>query len=1029
MLNPKIQNLQDLLVNLEEKPGLELGQDVVKAIVGLLIPGSEHLSFRQFTDQGGKLSANATWFQNDSVITDRLATYTLDVPPESNLDIKLYAVKDASMRTIAWSVGLTENFEDEPFNGKFDVGIDFVIPKSLDRVIVALSKNYIVRTIELKGNLTATFQEILNSWLQISDLSRKAEFHSILWNSFDLHPINKRFYEGISQRFIHLRQHLENSNVLDSHHAAQFANRLIGRIIFTWFLDKKQFLNEGSRYFESSDFQNDTDYYRQRLEPLFFEILNVPVSDRTLDDLSTPYLNGGLFEAKQGDLYKSEKLNFPQGYFDDFLGFLRGYNFTTDESTSEFQQVAIDPEMLGRIFENLLADVSEETGEQARKAKGAFYTPRQVVDFMCKEALRSYIKTQIPQDDHLDRRLYQLIDAPEREFQDQDHNWRRDLKPYKEKLVSILDELRIIDPACGSGAFPIGMLQLLVKVYSRLEARFDAHKTKLSIIEKNLYGVDMEPMAVEISRLRAWLALVVDETSNVGTVQPLPNLDFKFVCANSLLYLDNGNQLSLFEDHELDEKLQEIREAYFSTQSLTKKTKLKSKYSELVDQELTLFGETKRTAQLKSFRPFEADSVTTFFDPMQMFGVEDFHIAIGNPPYVNVEKVDKAVKSEISRYKTAYQKYDLYVLFYERGLELLCENGILSFITSNKFLTQNYGLLLRQELLRQRILNFVNFNVNIFDSASVATCVMNIQKSHLPGNQIKFLEVNSKDDARNFTTGEFAHIDQDLFDALDDKTFRPNLDSAKLDVIRRIRGNHPLLDEICFVSYGLRANHKDGSARKKDIVFSEPGVGRKPYFEGKDVRYWGVNQSGYIQYEPEKMYNPMFEELFSEPKLVGSSVFADLSKLRFGFDKEGMICSHTAIVVLPWASLEGASHSSVRKGMSTEIVEKSKSFDIRYIQAILNSLVTKFYFSETMWDRIHFYPNQMKAVPVPAASAEAQASLSDLATDLYDAEASGDLDTVSRLRSDLDRQVMEIFGLSDTESQAIRSWLPDLQWN
>lgn len=231
------------------------------------------------------------------------------------------------------------------------------------------------------------------------------------------------------------------------------------------------------------------------------------------------------------------------------------------------------------------------------------------------------------------------------------------------------------------------------------------------------------------------------------------------------------------------------------------------------------------------------------------------------------------------------------------------------------------------------------------------------------------------------------------------------------------------------MSYGLRANHKDGSARKKDIVFSEPGVGRKPYFEGKDVRYWGVNQSGYIQYEPEKMYNPMFEELFSEPKLVGSRVFADLSKLRFGFDREGMICSHTAIVVLPWASLEGASHSSVRKGMSTEIVEKSKSFDIRYIQAILNSLVTKFYFSETMWDRINFYPNQMKAVPVPAASTEAQASLADLATDLYDAEASGDLANISRLRSELDRKVMEIFGLSDTESKAIRSWLPDLQWN
>jgi hypothetical protein len=227
----------------------------------------------------------------------------------------------------------------------------------------------------------------------------------------------------------------------------------------------------------------------------------------------------------------------------------------------------------------------------------------------------------------------------------------------------------------------------------------------------------------------------------------------------------------------------------------------------------------------------------------------------------------------------------------------------------------------------------------------------------------------------------------------------------------------------------LRANHKDGTARKKDIVFAEPGDGRKPYFEGKDVRNWGINQSGYIQYEPEKMYNPMFEELFSEPKLVGSSVFADLSKLRFGFDEEGMICSHTAIVVIPWASLEGVNHSSVKRGMSTEIVERSKSFDIRYIQAVLNSLVTKFYFSETMWDRIHFYPNQMKAVPVPAASEDAQAALSKLATELYEAEATNDSATVTKLRSELDSQVMKIFGLSEAESEAIKSWLPDLEWN
>ena len=738
MLSQRIQNIQNLLIDLEREPGLELGQEVVKAVVGLLIPESENLSFRQFTDQGGKLTANAGWFQNDSVITDRLATYILEVPRESNLDIKLYGVNAASMRTIAWAVGLTENFEDEPFNGKFNVGIDFIIPKTLDRVTVALSKNYIVRTIELKGHLTATFQQILNSWTQISDLSRKAEFHSILWNSFDLQPINKRFYEGISQRFIHLRQHLENSNIFDSHHAAQFANRLVGRLIFSWFLDKKRFLNEKSRYFESGDFSDDSEYYRERLEPLFFEVLNVPISDRKSEDLSTPYLNGGLFEAKLSDLYKSAALTFPKNYFDDFLGFLRGYNFTTDESTSDFQQVAIDPEMLGRIFENLLAEVNEETGEQARKAKGAFYTPRQVVDFMCKEALRSYLKTQIADDEHLDRRLYQLIDAPEREFLDQDHNWRRDLKPYKKQLVSILDELRVIDPACGSGAFPIGMLQLLVKVYSRLEARFDAYKTKLSIIEKNLFGIDIEPMAVEISRLRAWLALVVVEGADVSSVQPLPNLDFKFVCANSLNSLDNSGQFSLFEDHDLDLKLQEIRDAYFSTQNFAKKTKLKAKYQELVDEELTLFGESRRTTQLKTFRPFDSESTATFFDPFQMFGVVDFDIVIGNPPYVSNKGREAGAKKDLMR-EFGFAD-DLYTHFFFKGFRLLSKTGVIAYISSKTFWTIQSKANLRSLLLEHQI-NVLCDSSNPFASAMVDTCIL-VASNQTAESQSRFLLPN-----------------------------------------------------------------------------------------------------------------------------------------------------------------------------------------------------------------------------------------------------------------------------------------------
>jgi methylase of polypeptide subunit release factors len=283
-------------------------------------------------------------------------------------------------------------------------------------------------------------------------------------------------------------------------------------------------------------------------------------------------------------------------------------------------------------------------------------------------------------------------------------------------MIKALDELRVLDPACGSGAFPIGMMQLLVKVYGRLEARFDSHKAKLGIIERNLFGVDIEPMAVEISRLRAWLALIVDADSSATNVRPLPNLDFKFVCANTLLHLEGKGQLTFFEDHDLDSKLQDIREQYFSTQSGIKKAKLKSSYLELSAEELTQFGESKRTKQIKSFKPFEADTSAEFFDAEQMFGVSDFQVIIGNPPYVNIEKVNPAIKAIIGKYKTAFQKYDLYVLFYERALELLSPGGVLSYITSNKFLSQPYGELLREELLKYKIVNLINFNLDIFES-------------------------------------------------------------------------------------------------------------------------------------------------------------------------------------------------------------------------------------------------------------------------------------------------------------------------
>jgi hypothetical protein len=827
-----LTRLQADLLTLEAKKDLTSAKQVVKSVVSLLIPevsNQEESNFKLFRDSDGKLDANSSWFFTDNRNIDRLATYTFEVPETVNLDIKIYGVKKTNMRIISWVIGLTPNFEDEPFNGAFNVGIDFVIPESMDKVIVALSKNYVVRTIELKGKLTATFMEILSQWEQLNDFSKKSELHNILWNSLDLQPLNRKFYEGISQRFQILRQHLDSHKILENSQSVHFANRLIGRLIFTWFLNKKDLLNSDVGYFNSIEFNDDSEYYRQRLEPLFFDVLNTPIAERKTPDLISPYLNGGLFDPKITDLVKDTKLSFPKNYFDDLYEFLNGYNFTTDESTSEFQQVAIDPEMLGRIFENLLAEISDETGDQARKAKGAFYTPREIVDFMCREALKRYLKSAMPEDENLDSRIYQIIDAPEREFQDQDHNWRRDLKPYKVSIMKALDELKILDPACGSGAFPIGMMQLLVKVLSRLEPRFDNHKAKLSIIEKNIFGIDIDSMAIEISRLRAWLALLVDEEVNIKTIKPLPNLDFKFVNANTLIQLESQSQQTFFEDYELDNKLQDIRDQYFSTDSPQKKRKLKTKYSELVQEELTIFGESKRTQQLKTFRPFDSDQAAIFFDSQTMFGVDKFQIIIGNPPYVRQEKIK--YKKDLEEYKVFQSTSDLYTYFFEFALDQVTPFGVISFITSSKFGRALYGAKLRNLLSTETLIDFiVDFGKSHVFSAITNTWIVQTQKCEPIKNHQMWVKTDTKDKGIPIKQNELV-----------DKQWA-FLDSENGALIAKIDQVGPSIENADYkIFYGIKTGCNEAfllDEAEKDLLLTQDPKNIeiiKPLLRGRDI--------------------------------------------------------------------------------------------------------------------------------------------------------------------------------------------------
>jgi hypothetical protein len=276
------------------------------------------------------------------------------------------------------------------------------------------------------------------------------------------------------------------------------------------------------------------------------------------------------------------------------------------------------------------------------------------------------------------------------------------------------------------------MLQLLVRVYERLEPRFDGYKAKLQIIEKNIYGVDIEPMAVEIARLRTWLSIIVDEESDSKKIKPLPNLEFKFVCANSLIDLDQSGSNAFGDDPNLESKLRDIRDAYFNTESLNKKKKLRNDYDALVNTGPNMFGESEKSLQLKTYRPFDNESSASFFNPEFMFGVNNFGILIANPPYIDSEGMVKSGQSALreqiqKKYKWTKGNWDIYIAFFELGFRYTDEHGVLSYITPDKWISKPFGDELRKGII-DNIFLVLKSGRKIFDSAKVDSIITFLSK-------------------------------------------------------------------------------------------------------------------------------------------------------------------------------------------------------------------------------------------------------------------------------------------------------------
>jgi len=539
--------------------------------------------------------------------------------------------------------------------------------------------------------------------------------------------------------------------------------RLITRLLFVWFIKQKQLVPNGlfetkelEKVLNDFDPQSQTDgsYYNAILQNLFFGTLNKAIDERafaktkTIRDIKTlyryaemfsisedgvmdlfksiPFLNGGLFECldkedAEGNKYfldgfsRNDKRNvngnfkhrafIPNSVFfheeNGIIPLLQRYNFTVEEHSPEDVQVALDPELLGNVFENLLGAFNSETKETARKQSGSFYTPREIVDYMVSESLVAYLQNTCPTVNGEDiRYLFEKVELP-----DSFLNNEKLCADISTKLKAV----KIIDPACGSGAFPMGILKKMVAVLEKLDIKDKetAYDQKLHLIEECIYGADIQTIAAQISKLRFFISLIVeqdkDETKPNFGITPLPNLETKFVAANTLIgKKKKPAQLTIFENGAIDgvkEELLQIRKTHFYAKSASEKKRLREKDDELRQQLSKLLEDSDQYAhsdavELALWNPYNQNEAAAFFDVEWMFGLKSgFDVVIGNPPYIQLQNDGGKLAKQYQHcdYKTFARTGDIYSLFYEKGWQLLKPQGVLSFITSNKWMRAGYG--------------------------------------------------------------------------------------------------------------------------------------------------------------------------------------------------------------------------------------------------------------------------------------------------------------------------------------------------
>lgn len=801
-----------------------------------------------------------------------------------------------------------------------------------------------------------------------------------------------------------------------------YIKKMMGRIVFLYFLQSKGWLAGNLHYmhdlfYDASD-EVKGDFLDKVLEPMFFGLLNTKPEDRSSAPLvngvgvkyipnadEIPYLNGGLFQQEKIDEVDSV---FPAGMFQSLFDFFDSYNFTIDENDPNDAEVGVDPEMLGKIFENLLED---------NKDKGAFYTPKEIVRYMCQESLTAYLQTGI-EDADVKEHIANFVKTNDVE----------ELGGASSELAMSIDQklidVKICDPAIGSGAFPMGLLRELYACCKSIEIfeEDNAADIKRHIIQNNIYGVDIEKGAVDIARLRFWLALIIDEKEPM----PLPNLDFKIMQGNSLLESYKGVDLDVtskklktgkdtkktrgvlslgFEETDVQKVIQDLVKSYFSITDHTLRAQRRQQIDKYVKDYIKICAEGNHEVQ-NAVDELEIPNDqfflwhTYFADVFEQGG---FDIVIGNPPY-GVSIKDDYRKAVVASWGNV-PDYEIYYYFIVLAAPLLKEKGIMSYIIPNTFLFNTFAKHFREMLVEKwnvlEILDCTKFP--IFESAVVRNAINLFQKdsdgSKLVGyrntaNVTSFSDLLERE--REFMTVE------SLLAMNQNWGLAYFLPTSIRNVVNHISSS-PLAVKDVFpeISQGLIAYDKY-KGQSEEIIKSRAyhsfvyKDGLKKWLWGEDVTRYNLTWNGkeYIDY-CNGIANPRNPSFFVGKRMLvreitNPSIFAALVEIEAYNDP------------------------------SIIIVKESRDYPIEILVGIMNSkLATFFHFNHSPKATKGAFPKilvqDIKEYPLPKVNSDKRKILMRLVDDVTTIKKGKTIADTSALENQIDFLVYHLYGLTYDE--------------